>query len=110
MAVVCGIARGAGQVTPMWTTASRLRLARPSVNFNKARRPVSREGQSLRWRGYGGIAVHGKYETCLGCQDTKWASLDPAIVAKSLRARAAALKPPVAPIKPPVVAKKGTPP
>src|SRR6266436_5679997 len=29
MAVVCGIARGAGQVTTMWTTVSRLRQALP---------------------------------------------------------------------------------
>src|SRR5258707_15711002 len=29
MALVCGIARGAGQVTTMWTTVSRLRQALP---------------------------------------------------------------------------------
>src|SRR6267154_2642686 len=31
MAVVCGIARGAGQVTTMWTTVSRLRQALPTL-------------------------------------------------------------------------------
>src|ERR1700737_2972220 len=66
----------------------------------KAKMSVSPDGQTLTMRGYWGISLLGKDETWYRLPETAMAQLDPGIIAKSLPARAAAPKPPVA-------AKKG---